>query len=105
VTTGLWDIVFMVTAILSAFICACSYVVGVLERDQRFARIGAAGFSCLALRPCSITGGSCEASDPPFQADRNAPFFELSAKQLFYTDERRWTGRKSEEERRGAGGR
>ena len=42
-TTRLWDIVFMVTAILSAFICAYYYIVGVLDRDQRLARMGAAG--------------------------------------------------------------
>jgi hypothetical protein len=49
VTTTLWDIVFMVTAILSAFICAYYYVAGVLERDQRLARIGAAGFFLFSI--------------------------------------------------------
>ncbi len=48
-TTRLWDIVFMVTAILSAFIGAYYYVVGVLDRDQRLARIGAAGFFLFSI--------------------------------------------------------
>jgi hypothetical protein len=48
-TNSLWDIVFMVTATLSALICAYSYVVGVLDRDQRFARIGAAGFFLFSI--------------------------------------------------------
>jgi hypothetical protein len=49
VTNNLWNIVFMVTAILSAFIGAYYYVAGVLDRDQRLARIGAAGFFLFSI--------------------------------------------------------
>jgi hypothetical protein len=49
VTTRLWDIVFMVTALFSALVGAYSYVVGVLQRDRPLARIGAAGFFLFSI--------------------------------------------------------
>ena len=48
-TTRFWDIVFIVTALLSAVIGAYSYVVGVLQRDRQLARIGVAGFFFFSL--------------------------------------------------------
>ena len=48
-TTRVWDIIFMVTALSSAIIGAYSYVAGVLQRDRYLARIGAVGFFLFSM--------------------------------------------------------
>jgi len=49
VSTRTWDLLFVGTAIFGALVCACYYVLAVLDKDRLLSRTAALGFFLLSI--------------------------------------------------------